>query len=95
MALSPITALEQNYPYGAFGALTGGSKVGRVNPGAIPVGQPAGGTVTFGSNNGTGELIADYGSGGASAAAYKGLSNDPNQTVGKVFDTARLGLYGF
>ena len=27
--MNPIQAIEQNYQYGAFGALTGGSKVGR------------------------------------------------------------------
>lgn len=96
MALSPIPALEQNYLYGAFGALTGGRKVGGITPGVVTGGQPAGGAVTFGSNNGTGEIISDYGQGGASAGAYKGLSNNPNDTVGAKFDTARLpGIYGY
>ena len=65
----------------------GAGKVGGANP-------FAGGGVAFGTN-GTGELISDYGNTGASAAAYKGLSNDPSHTVGAKFDTARLGIYGY
>ena len=48
--------------------------------------------LTFGPNNGSGEIISNYGDGGASAGAYKGLSTNPNDTVGAKFDTAKLGL---
>ena len=90
MDLSPISALKP------FGALTGDSKVNRRY--VMPVETPlvsTGGTLAFGSSNGTGEIVSDYGASGASAGAYKGLSNNPNDTVGAVFDTARLGLYGY
>lgn len=42
--------------------------------------------------NGTGELQSDYGMDGASGAAYKGINKG---IVGAVFDTNRLGIYGF
>lgn len=61
------------------------------NPGAIPPLSGAGYAEGI-TGNGTGELQADYGVGGASGAAYKGINHG---TVGEKFDTNRLGIYGF
>ena len=61
------------------------------NPGTIPPLTGAGFTEGI-TGNGTGELQADYGDGGASGAAYKGINHG---TVGAKFDTNRLGIYGF
>lgn len=36
MGIPALTGLEQNYQYGAFGALTGGRRVG----GGVPIGEP-------------------------------------------------------
>lgn len=44
------------------------------------------------SNSGTGEIISNYGDGGAYSGAYKGVGGP----VGQKFDTLRdLGMYGF
>ena len=44
------------------------------------------------ASKGSGEIISDYGSSGASAGTYKGL----NGPAGQHFDTLRdLGIYGF
>ena len=94
MALDALNAISLFKPVTNVAGIerVGGGGGARKVTGANPF--AGGGAVTFGSN-GTGELVSNYGPEGASAAAYKGLSNDPTQTVGAKFDTARLGIYGF
>ena len=90
--MDPIHALSLFKPVQKTGAV---ETIGVGGARRTHGGQPLSGAgVTFGTN-GTGEVISDYGAGGASALAYKGLSNDPNQTVGAKFDTKRLGIYGY
>lgn len=94
MGIDALTGVSLFRPVAGAGGIDG------INGGARRIaragGNPfEGGNVTLGTS-GTGEVISDYGASGASAAAYKGLSRNPNDTVGAKFDTARdLGMYGF
>ena len=93
MGIDAVNGISLFRPVVAAGSVEG------INGGARKIARAGGnpfevGNLTFGSS-GTGEVISDYGTSGASAAAYKGLSRNPNDTVGATFDTNRLGFYGF
>ena len=68
--MNPVQAIEQNYQYGAFGALTGGSKVGRrpaVNIEGIDPSKGVGGANPYQANYDFNyELTPDVGSNGSS-----------------------------